>query len=245
MRYRRSVTDAKAPGTARSETRANIIAAASRLLREFGPVAVTTRGVAQAAKVQAPTIYRLFGDKDGLLDAVAEQVMQTYVSTKSAVAAEAAVDPVADLRAGWDRHIEFGLANPALFRLLADPDRGARSPAAIAGNEVLRSRIGRIAAAGRLRVGEQRALELIQAAGTGAVLTLLATPERDRDPELANAMYDAVSRVILTEAPVLAGNDAAAAAVTFRTIVPRLDLLSRTERALMAEWLDRVIDVRP
>jgi AcrR family transcriptional regulator len=36
-----------------------------------GRRAVTTRAVAAGAGVQAPTIYRLFGDKDGLLDALA------------------------------------------------------------------------------------------------------------------------------------------------------------------------------
>ena len=34
--------------------------------------AVSTRAVSAAAGVQAPTLYRLFGDKDGLLDAVAD-----------------------------------------------------------------------------------------------------------------------------------------------------------------------------
>ena len=34
----------------------------------------------------------------------------------------------------------------------------------------------RVAAAGRLRVSERRAAELIRAAGTGAVLTLLSMP---------------------------------------------------------------------
>jgi hypothetical protein len=38
--------------------RARIIDAAARLLQEQGPAAVTTHGVAQAAGVQAPAIYR-------------------------------------------------------------------------------------------------------------------------------------------------------------------------------------------
>ena len=46
---------------------------------------MTTRGVAEAAGVQAPAIYRFFGDKDGLLEAVAEHVMATYVSAKAAM----------------------------------------------------------------------------------------------------------------------------------------------------------------
>ncbi len=49
--------------TGRSDTRTKLVDVAARLLRDYGPAAVTTRGVAEAAGVQAPTIYRLFGDK--------------------------------------------------------------------------------------------------------------------------------------------------------------------------------------
>ena len=45
--------------------------------------AVTTRAVADAAGVQAPTLYRLFGDKDGLMEAVAEHVMAAFVHAKA------------------------------------------------------------------------------------------------------------------------------------------------------------------
>src|SRR3954464_9024804 len=106
-----------------TDTRGRIVAVAARLLHEQGSGAVTTRGVAEAAGVQAPAIYRLFGDKDGLLEAVAEHVMATFVSTKATVleaAAADAVDSLDDLRAGWQTQIEFGLANPAVFRLLSD-----------------------------------------------------------------------------------------------------------------------------
>ena len=87
-------------------------------------------------------IYRLFGDKDGLLDAVAEHVMSTYVSAKSAVAEAASagdVDPLDDLRAGWQTQMDFGLANPTLVALLSVPGRGPDSPAAQAGLDVLRA----------------------------------------------------------------------------------------------------------
>ena len=69
--------DTPATGAGRRGTRANLVEVAAQLLREQGPTGVTTRAVAQAAGVQAPTIYRLFGDKDGLLDAVAEHVFAT------------------------------------------------------------------------------------------------------------------------------------------------------------------------
>lgn len=243
MGYRRTMSNEVASGH-RPDTRSSIIDVAARLLQEQGPTAVTTRRVAQGAGVQAPVIYRLFGDKDGLLDAVAEQVMSTYVSAKSAIAEAASagdVDPVDDLRAGWRMQIDFGVANPTLFTLLSVSDRGRRSPAAQSGLDVLRSRVHRVAATGRLRVSEPRAVDLIHAGGTGAVLTLLSTPPDDRDPGLADAMLDAVFREILTDAPQVPATGPTTAAVALRAVAPQLDVLSEAERQLLGEWLDRAI----
>lgn len=229
----------------RSGTRSKIIDVAARLLQEQGPAAVTTRGVAEAAGVQAPAIYRLFGDKDGLLEAVAEHVMATYVSAKAAVVEAASAEDVApleDLRAGWNTQIDFGIANPALFRLLSDPERVRHSPAAEAGRRVLESRMQRVAATGRLRVSEQRAVGLIQAAGIGAIQTLLSTPPEQRDADLAESIYEAVLRQILTDAPEPPENGPMATAVAFRAVAPQLDVLSDAEQQLLVEWLDRIVD---
>lgn len=224
--------------------RARIVDVAARLLREQGPAAVTTRVVAEAAGVQAPAIYRLFGDKDGLLEAVAEHVMATYVSAKEAIVRSASaddVDPLSDLRSGWQMQIDFGVANPALFRLFSDPDRVRQSPAAQSGRRVLESRVRRVAESGRLRVSERRAVELIQAAGTGTIQTLLATPHEHRDTDLADSMYEAVLRQILVDPPDSTTNGAVAPAVALRAVAPRLEALTEAERELLAEWLDRVI----
>ncbi len=229
----------------RSDTRSRIVDVAARLLREQGPAAVTTRGVAEAAGVQAPTLYRLFGDKDGLLDAVAEHVMATYVSAKAATVAAASaadVDPLDDLRAGWQMQIEFGVRNPTLFRLLSDPDRVRHSPAAESGRRVLAARVHRIAVTGRLRVGEQRAVDLVQAAGIGVIQTLLATPPDQRDPGLADALFDAVLGHVLTGVPDRTDDGSTATTVAFRAVAPGLDGLSEAERHLLTEWLDRTID---
>jgi AcrR family transcriptional regulator len=228
----------------RSTTRSKIVDAAARLLREDGPAAVTTRKVAEQAGVQAPAIYRLFGDKDGLLEAVAEHVMASYVSSKAAIVEAASadnVDPLDDLRAGWQSQIDFGVANPALFRLLSDPTRVERSPAAQSGKRVLETRVRRVAAAGRLRVSEPRAVGMIQAAGMGVIQTLLATPPEHRDPALAAAMYDAVLAQILTDAPEPSEGQPLATAVAFRAIAPELAMLSNAERQLLDDWLGRVI----
>src|SRR5262245_1305979 len=134
----------------RDRTRAQLVEVAAELLATQGPDAVTTRSVALAAGVQAPTIYRLFGDKNGLLDAVAQHGFASYLARKPPVAADA--DPVAGLRAGWELHVGFGLANPGLFRLmhttaLRTPDGRATAEA---GTRVLQARVHRVAEAGRL-----------------------------------------------------------------------------------------------
>jgi AcrR family transcriptional regulator len=222
----------------RDDVRSGIVEAAAGLLREQGERGVTTRAVAQAAGVQAPTIYRLFGDKDGLIDAVAEHVMAAYVGGKT-VPAEG--DPVADLRFGWRMHVDFGLTNPELYALLHAPGRSASSPATAAGIEVLRARVRRLAAAGLLRVGEERALAMIHAAGTGTILALLGQPAGRRDAGLPDAMFETVLGGILATAPATPDTDTSTVAVTFGTVLPDLPGLTDAERTLMAEWLTRAV----
>ncbi len=223
------------------QVRNAIVEAAVRLLAGGGAAALTTRAVARAAGVQAPTIYRLFGDKDGMLDAVAERVMATYVAETSASAENEIGDPVDDLRAGWQLHMQFGLANPDLYVLLTSPARGRRSSAAAAGARVLRARVHRLAEAGRLRVDERRAVDLVHAAGTGALLTLLAKPAEERHMALADALFEAVVEAILLDTPVVSDPGALPLAVAFSTTIPQLRALTEAERGVLAEWVDRSV----
>ncbi|GIE82428.1 TetR family transcriptional regulator [Actinoplanes philippinensis] len=229
----------------RTDTRTAIVEAATALLHEGGPGAVTTRGVAERAGVQAPAIYRLFGDKDGLLEAVAEHVLATFVAGKAAGMAAATasdVDPLDDLRASWHRQIDFGLANPAVFRLLSDPERVRGSAAARMGREILETRVHRLAAAGRLRVPEPHAVAMIQAAGAGTTQMLLATPAEHRDAGLGDSMLDAVLARILTDAPAATPDGPRTSAVALRAVAPRLEALTPSERHLLIEWLDRITE---
>jgi AcrR family transcriptional regulator len=228
------------PVSSRDRTRAQLVEVAGELLATAGPDAVTTRSVALAAGVQAPTIYRLFGDKNGLLDAVVEHGFASYVAGKHF---DADADPVEDLRAGWELHVGFGLANPQLFRLM---HRALRTPegraAAATGVGVLQARVHRVAESGRLRVTEKRAVELIQAAGTGVVLTLIDQAEDERDDTLADTAWESVCATILTAQSTAAITGPAAAAVTLRAALPDLKALTPAERALLADWLDRIAE---
>ncbi|GGO12009.1 TetR family transcriptional regulator [Microbispora rosea subsp. aerata] len=223
----------------RDRTRAHIVSVAARLLASGGRDALSTRSVAAAAGTQAPTIYRLFGDKEGLLDAVAEYGFNAYLRDKKA--SPSAGDPVEELRAGWDLHVGFGLANPALFSLMyGDPKPGRRPPAAVAAFRMLRERIRAIAAAGRLKVGERLAADLVHAAGCGTVFTLLALPEKQRDPGLSEAAREAAIAAVTTDAPVVEATGPAAAAMALLAALPDATALTDGERHVLGEWLDRL-----
>ena len=224
--------------------RSRIVVAAAELIASGGRDAATTRAVASAAGVQAPTIYRLFGDKRGLLDAVAQHGLATYVAEKAA--REPHPDPIQDLRDGWDMHVEFGLAHPGLFAIMAgDPRPRPPSLAAAAGIEVLRRRVRNIALAGRLRVSETRAVGLLESVGLGTILTLLRQPESRRDSGLSEFAREAVVTAISTEPAAITGSSVNTAAATLRASLDLTSVLSDGERHLIEELLERIANGRP
>ena len=97
-----------------------------------------------------------------------------------------------------------------------------------------------MAVAGRLRVREDRAVELVRAAGCGTVFTLLSMPEQGRDLTLLELARDAVLAAILTDTAAVGSTGPAAAAITLRAVLPEVEGLSGGERQLMGEWLDRL-----
>jgi AcrR family transcriptional regulator len=221
------------------DVRARILAAASELIASGGRDAATTRAVAAAAGVQAPTIYRMFGDKQGLLDAVAEHGLLAYVAAKGM--REPHPDPVQELRDGWDMHVAFGLAHPGLFAIMSGNHHARRlSPAMAAGRDVLRRRIRNIALAGRLRVSEGRALSMLQSVGTGTVLTLLGEPQQRRDPGLSEAAREMVVAAITGEPISAADAGHRGAAAGMRAQLDRTSVLTGGERHLLGELLDRI-----
>ncbi|MBF8184246.1 TetR/AcrR family transcriptional regulator [Nonomuraea sp. K274] len=223
----------------RDLTRERIIKAASDLLAQGGRDAVSTRAVCAAAGVQSPTLYRLFGDKHGLLDAVASHGFESYLAGKTALAETD--DPVEDLRHGWDLHVNFGVTNPACYALIfGDVRPGTEPPAARRAAAVLAARVKRIAEAGRLRVSEERAAHLIHATGRGMTLTLISLPEERRDPALSIMAREAIIAAITTGESTAAGDGPTGIAVALRAVAPQLAPLSSAERTLLTEWMDRV-----
>lgn len=230
----------------RATTRERIITAAAELLAAEGREAVSTRAVSQAAGVQPPTIYRIFGDMAGLLDAVTAHAFDAYLKIKATH--PPSPDPVADLRAGWDAHVEFGLANPELYKLMyGAPAPGHEPQAAREAASILRGLIRRIAEQGRLAVDPELAVQMVQAADSGLVLLLIGTPQDERDPELSARTREAVLAAITTGSADTGSDDAApdggaaAQAIALRAGIETMtDRFSPAELSLLTEWLGRI-----
>jgi AcrR family transcriptional regulator len=224
------------------DPRERMIRAAAELLASGGRDSVSTRAVCAAADVQTPTIYRHFGDMRGLLDAAATRRFENYLQAKRTRPREP--DPVNDLRRGWDLHVEFGLSNPGVYALLYGDPRPDDRPAAVReGDAILRGLIERIAMAGRLRVDVDRAIQMIHSACRGVALNLISTPVAERDQSLSTAVREAILSAITTDAsPLRDGADdlTARCAVALKAALGQPPSLTRTETALLSEWLDRL-----
>jgi AcrR family transcriptional regulator len=223
-------------------TRDRILHAAIELLTEGGRDAVSTRSVSAAAGVQPPTIYRLFGDMDGLLDAVASAAFEDYLKDKRRLGETG--DPVDDLRRSWDLHVEFGVTHPAFYTLVYGADANGKAPKLRQeALDRLLQMMSRVAAAGRLRMSVERAAALMHANGVGVVLYQIALPAADRDEELSVIAREGVIRNITVDAPEPATTAGLAGqAIALRVAVrdEKPSALSKAERALLTEWLTRL-----
>ena len=117
---------------------AEIVAAGRELLEQAGPSGLTMQAVATRVGVRAPSLYKRVKDRDALLIAVAEAVVEDL-----AVRLDSAGDDLAALAAAYR---EYAQENPSGFRLmytaaapLASLDRAAapvlRAAAAFVGED--------------------------------------------------------------------------------------------------------------
>jgi AcrR family transcriptional regulator len=223
-----------------------IVRAAADLLQAGGIDAVSTRAVAAAAGVQPPTIYRQFGDKDGLLDAIAAYQLQTYIAEKRELIT-ASNDPIKDLRRLWQLHVDFGMTHPDGYVLAYGQMRPGRwPPAAEETFELLRRVIARLGEQGRLRMSVDRATVYFRSTGTGYILTQIGLPKHQRDLELSTIVFDNTIAAISLDGELSPAPNAAVAghAVALREALRGSEKLPLTEAesGLLAQWLNQLAD---
>jgi AcrR family transcriptional regulator len=223
------------------DTRTKMLEAAERLLDESADGDISTRAVCEAVGVGAPVLYRLFGDKAGLLSAVVDHGFDRYLAAKRA--AEPSADPVRDLREGWDTHVAFALAHPTVYRLMFSPAFATVPAAAAEALRVLREVLDRCAAAGRLGVPPEIAAQTIMSANVGVALSLVTQPDVYTDSGLSTRVRDAVhARVLVSDAPAPRPARLPATALQLSALLDGAasPKLTTAERGLLHEWLERL-----
>lgn len=222
------------------QTRNRILDATESLLKSIGRDAITIRGVADAAKVQLPTIYRLFVDKVGLLDAVVERGFIRYMEIESHQGES--LDPVEQLRAGWDIHVRFGLESPELYGLMYGESHSRKvTPAAQIALDGLRNLIGRLAASGALKVSQDEATFIAFGSASGAVLSMYFLPKALHDASYLARIRESMISSITTASNREDGGLVANAATTLGGNLDHLKALSPNEKNLLQEWLERIL----
>jgi AcrR family transcriptional regulator len=229
------------------DLRTRMLEAAEKLLDASPDRDISTRAVCEAVGVGAPVLYRLFGDKNGLLSALVDYGFDRYLATKRE--AQPSEDPVADLRDGWDTHVAFAKAHPALYRLMFSPSLVAVPNAAQEALRLLREVLVRCAAAGRLRVNPDAAAQAIMSANIGVALSLVAQPDSYTEPDLSDRVRDALHASLLvpetdTSRPTVGGQDGllSASLQLSANLRTRRTALTEPETALLVQWLDTLAE---
>lgn len=210
-----------------------MIAAAADLIAASPGEEFSLRAVCDAVGVKMPTLYHFFGSKQGLIDAVIERGFDLYLGEKSSM--ESSGDPIQDIRAGWDAHVAFGLANPGFYTLMYGKVRPGHSPEAQSRpSEILRGLTARAAEQGRLAVPFEQAAAHILVTNIGVTLRqiILASP----DPALSRAVREGAITAITGTGTQL--DNPLAAAIELAASRP--EVLGRSETQLLIEWLGRL-----
>jgi AcrR family transcriptional regulator len=108
----------------RAERRTQLLEAAVGAIRQIGP-GVTMEQLAKAGGVTKPILYRHFGDRDGLISAIAEQFSTDLLtSVTTPLAADATAREL--LRSTVDSYVSFIERDPNLYRFMVrhPPERG-------------------------------------------------------------------------------------------------------------------------
>jgi len=105
------------PAKAPRDTRGKLIDGAARALSQYGFRSMTVQQVLQNAGLSRRTFYQYFGDKEAVLLALYERVVDELVLTIEGAVRDAS-DPLAGLSAGVDAYLDFQQSGGRLVTLL-------------------------------------------------------------------------------------------------------------------------------
>ncbi len=180
------------------DRRAQVVAAARRLMGRHGAEGVSMRAIAAAAGVSPAALYLYYPDKAVLMAAVVDAVFAGILGEFEAAVQRAAAsrDPFARLAALMRSYVDWGLAHPDEYRLVfmtpvigvaghrPAPPEGADCPTGSANGEAtfaaLAAEIARLIESGHARKADPAVVaEQIWAAGHGLVALMTTFPDFD------------------------------------------------------------------
>jgi AcrR family transcriptional regulator len=215
-----------------------MLRAAESLLLDSAECDISTRAVCEAVGVGSPVLYRLFGDKNGLLAAVVDRAFERYLASKRSQ--NLSGDPVADLCSTWDLHIDFALRNKVVYRIAYAPSLAEVPTGVEKARELLVQRLVRCAEGGRLTITPEEAAQVMMAAATGVALSLISLPSTFDYPRLSQQVRDAVLRELLVQPvpPDRRPNTVKSVALQMAALIRANQTpLTEPEVALMLQWL--------
>ena len=207
---------------------------------------ISTRAVCDAVGVGAPVLYRLFGDKNGLLAAVVDRAFERYLTSKRTQ--KLSDDPVNDLYSAWDSHIAFALKNPAVYRIAYAPGLSDVPAGVDEARRLLVERLVRCAQAGRLNTTPDEAAQIMMAASTGVALSLITQPATFTLRGLSHRVRDAVVGDFLIDAAPATDHHVG----SLKSVALQMSALVRSEPTpltnpeilMMLQWLDTIASAK-
>lgn len=184
------------------DTREALVEAATWVVAERGALEATTREIYTRAGVKAPTLYHHFGDRRGLMDAVVARAFDRYLEQKRELAPTG--EPAIDVRRGWDVHVAFAQAEPAIYELMFPPDRRKAPHTAREATAHLRAGFDELDRRGALRSGvtPEHATRALSSALHGVTAAICRESGNPNNPKLSQTVRDAIVDALLKPTPM-------------------------------------------
>lgn len=211
-----------------------IVTATVKLIAEGGIAAATVRAISEKVGASAPQIYRLFFDIHELYVQVAFVLLNEQIALE-----EGPDDPVKALYNRIETLITFGLRHYELYLHLSKPRGPRKLTFWKAQSDVLLAKIQSVATAGRLRVDEADALDVILPLCAGFILSSI---QRTSSPTSASWFAMQSVRPLLRNDPleVNYADQPPALAAALAANLSQINVLTPGEQAIMKELLARV-----
>jgi AcrR family transcriptional regulator len=206
---------------------------------------ISIRAVCEAVGVGLPVLYRLFGDKNGLISAVIDEVFERYLAQQRAQVSD---DPVDDLYISWDSHVSFALNKPVVYLMAYAPSLVDVPSGVVEGQRLVLQRCVRCAEAGMLKTTPVEAAQALMAACLGVNLCLLTQPAAESDLDLSHCVRDAVIDGLVIDAGARApdpkGGPLKVVALHMAALIREMPTpLTKPESTVMPQWIETISGV--